>query len=119
MQSATIHLYADVTVIYSCASSLVQVVEELQTTFQRTEECKLQRSINAFFWDGSCCYCCYCCMLKFCNVLIVAAFLARSPLKKRLWGLPGGTVVKGSGFAPRLCCNRPRPGGPWGHAQLT
>uniref|UniRef100_A0A8C7UZJ7 Coiled-coil domain-containing protein 39 n=1 Tax=Oncorhynchus mykiss TaxID=8022 RepID=A0A8C7UZJ7_ONCMY len=27
-------------------------------------------------------------------------------------------AIRDSGFAPRLCRNRPRPGGPWGDAQL-
>ena len=34
MQPAKLHLYADDKVIYSCAPSLVQAVEELQTAFQ-------------------------------------------------------------------------------------
>ena len=34
MQPAKLHLYADDTVIYSCAPSLVQAVDELQTAFQ-------------------------------------------------------------------------------------
>jgi hypothetical protein len=34
MQPAELHLYADDAVIYSCAPSLVQAVEELQTAFQ-------------------------------------------------------------------------------------
>ena len=34
MQPAELYLYADDTVIYSCAPSLVQAVEELQTAFQ-------------------------------------------------------------------------------------
>ena len=28
-------------------------------------------------------------------------------------------AIRDSGFAPRLCRNRPRPGGPWGDAQLA
>ena len=28
-------------------------------------------------------------------------------------------ATRDSGFAPRLCHNRPRPGGPWGDAQLA
>uniref|UniRef100_A0A8C8F686 Nuclear receptor coactivator n=1 Tax=Oncorhynchus tshawytscha TaxID=74940 RepID=A0A8C8F686_ONCTS len=33
--------------------------------------------------------------------------------------LPGGAVVRDSGFEPRLCRSRPLPGGPWGDAQLA
>ena len=39
-------------------------------------------------------------------------------------GLPGGAVVKGAVLQrqlchQRLCRNRPRPGGPWGDAQMA
>jgi hypothetical protein len=39
MQPAKLHLYADDTVIYSCAPSLVPAVEELQTAFQSLQAC--------------------------------------------------------------------------------
>jgi hypothetical protein len=41
MQLAKLYLYADDTVIYTCAPSLVQAFEELQTVFQ-----SLQASLN-------------------------------------------------------------------------